>query len=246
MTSPEIKPNSPKALLPYVGYGLVLFSLLDLLIFLYPPQFLDFTWEYNTFNYFVDSSAGTVVGFWIVLSRELAGLERYKIEKVLNRFLAWITLILAIIYFLLVPFGISAAFRLHRNNGFLATNQQNQGLQQLETIRSRVNSASDADLGNLQRQVPNNPSNPLPANNPTEFRKALLAQLDAQANNIREQTKTAIANSRQAILKRTLKSVLGALIVSFIFLRLWLQDPKRKESIASLVFARKRNPIQPK
>lgn len=246
MSSPEIKPSSAKATLPYVGYGLVLFSLLDLIIFLYPLRFLDPSWEYNTFNYFVDSSAGTLVGFWIVLSRELGSIEKYKIEKVINRFLAWLTLILSIVYFLLVPFGLSAAFRLHRNNVFLATNQQGQGLEQIETFRSRINSATDAQLGSLQQQIPINPANPIPANNPTEFRKALLTQLDSQAQSIREQTTTAIANSRQAILKRTLKSFLGALIISFVFLRLWLQEPKRRDSIGSLIFARKRRPNQPR
>lgn len=221
-----------KAALPYVGYGLVVFSILDLLIYLIPIRFFDFNWEFNTFNYFVDSSPGSIVGFWIVLSREFnESINKYIIEKTLIRFLAWSTLFLSIIYFLLIPVGVSAAFRLYKNTNAQFMFQQSNGIAQVEQIRSKIKTASDRDLAGLQKQIPNDSKTSIPFQSPSTFRQSLLEQIDNQANSVRAQTAQAIKNNREVVLKRTLKSLVGAVIVGLLFLRFWLQDPKRRMAI---------------
>jgi hypothetical protein len=226
-----ISSKRAKATLPYVGYGLVVFSILDLLIYLIPLRFFDFNWEFNTFNYFVDSSPGFIVGVWIVLSRELdSSKEKYFIEKTLIRYLAWFTIPLSIIYFLLIPIGISASFRLYKNTKAQAVFQQNNRITQIEKVRTKVDTASDNDLLGLQKQTPNINS-PSINQTPSIFRQSLLSQIDDQIKTIKTQTEQSISNSKELLIKRTLKSTIGALITGVLFLSFWLQNVKRKIAI---------------
>jgi hypothetical protein len=225
-----------KSSLPYVGYGLALFSILDLLIYLFPLGFLNSNWEFNTFNYFVDSSPGTIIGFWLVLSQEFVNSgERSKIEKKLMGFLAWLALFLSIIYFALIPFGVSAAFRIYKSNNAQFFDQQNIGIERLEEVGKRIATASDQDLAALQKEINNNRKIP-EILSPDKFKQNLSEQLESQLKAIKTQTQQSVSNNKEVILKRTLKSVIGASIISFIFLRFWLQNENRKQSIIKLLF----------
>jgi hypothetical protein len=224
--------------LPYVGYGLALFSIIDLLIYLFPLGFLNFNWEFNTFNYFVDSSPGTVIGFWLVLSQELVDSEaRSKIENFFMGFSAWLALFLGIVYFLMIPMGVSAAYRLYSSNNAQIFFQQKNGIAKVEEVRKNIVTASDQDLAGLQKQIPNNPTLS-PIQSPDKFRQSLIDQLESELKAIKSQTQDSLNNNQISILKRTIKSMVGALIVGFIFVKFWFQNVRRRKSIIKAIFSK--------
>ncbi|AFY72985.1 hypothetical protein Syn7502_00854 [Synechococcus sp. PCC 7502] len=236
-----INSENAKATLPYVGYGLALFSLLDLIIYLIPLKFFDFSWEFNTFNYFVDSSPGTLIGFWLILSRELKqDLDKFKIEKTLIRVFAWFSLFLSLIYFALIPLGVSASLKLTRVTNIQYSIQEKQKISQAEELRKKINTATDQELEVFQKQIPNTSETPNPIQSPGKIRENLLQQLDDQIKTVQSQIEESVNNSNESIRKRTVKSVVGAVIIALLFLRFWWQNSGRRSAIFSLLFRKKR------
>ena len=86
------------AMLRLVGYGLITMALLDYISLIFPPQFMNPSWEFQTVGGVVERIPIVLLGLVFVFCGERQA--RKTIEHKLLKFLSWLTLIFAIVLFL--------------------------------------------------------------------------------------------------------------------------------------------------
>ena len=217
MTASKSKkyPQNLSFILALVGYcllGLTLFDILDILI---PPRFLDPAWEFQALGNIVERVAVPLLALGLILYSET---KPFRISFV-SRF----CLVLGLIFFLMVPLGISDTLRINAQNEQRASGQFNQQKAQIQQVKSLItNSTTAPELETLKKQL-NIPDSNLNTNNPNELRKQLLAQVTQAENNLAVQAPAEQRRSRNALLKKSVKWNVGALVSSFVFITMWLK-----------------------
>ena len=110
-----------------VGYALLALSLFDVIDIFIPALFTNPAWEFQMVRSLVERVPVPLLGAVLVFSGE----KSLKIFKVLS----WVCLLVGVLFFLLVPLGISASLRLNSQSAqelnTRVTQQANQ-LQQLQ------------------------------------------------------------------------------------------------------------------
>ena len=200
------------ALVGYCLLGLALFDVLDILI---PPRFLDPAWEFQAIGNIVERVAVPLLALGLILYSET---KPFRISFV-SRF----CLVLGLIFFLMVPLGISDTLRINEQNEQRASGQFNQQKAQIQQVKSLItNSTTAPELETLKRQL-NIPDTNLNTNNPDELKKQLLARVTQVENNLAVQAPAEQRRSRNGLLKKSLKWNVGALVSGFVFITMWLK-----------------------
>jgi len=195
------------------GYALLALSLLDLIEMFVPPRFTDPAWEFQLVNNLVERVPVPLLGLVLVL----VGEQSFRIFK----FLSWACLVVGLLFLLLVPLAASSAWRIERLNQL----QYNQQTAQIQQIKAQLNQATtDAEINNALARL--NPQGPPPEiNNPQETKRQILGKI-AQAEQIAKAQIANRAGTTQTRLKRTVKSILGALVSAAVFLTIWRKTRK--------------------
>jgi len=195
------------------GYALLALSLLDLIEMFVPPRFTDPAWEFQLVNNLVERVPVPLLGLVLVL----VGEQSFRIFK----FLSGACLVVGLLFLLVVPLAASSAWRIERLNQL----QFNQQTAQIQQIRAQLNQATtDAEINNVLARL--NPQGPPPQiNNPQETKRQILGKI-AQAEQIAKAQIANRAGTTENRLKRTVKSILGALISAAVFLTIWRKTRK--------------------
>ncbi len=201
-----------------VGYGLLLFALIDTLLVFYPPQFTNAAWELQTMGAVVERLPVPLLGLVMVFFGE--DYERNALENIFLKIVSWFSLLLAIAFLLLLPLGINNTLRINaeNNQGIQAQAQQRQA--ELEAVEAQVNQSSTADLQNLALEL-NRMGLPVDAANTQALKSDILARVATAKEKLPGQTQAARNSQRQALFKNSFKWNLGALIGSILFFYIW-------------------------
>lgn len=208
-------------ILRWVGYGLLVLALFDVVEMFIPARFMNPNWEFQTFGALVERVAVPLIGFVLVF---FAGLnERGNNEGTILRFLSWLTLLLGIIYFIAVPLGVINTVRIYKQ-------QQEQitvGLKQQQSVIEEVKKSLGGSINEAQMQqiLARLSGGRAPKiKNPQELQQAkqqvstLINQSESQ---LQTQVQTARSNQRMNLLKKSVKWNLGALIAGALFMTIW-------------------------
>lgn len=210
------------SLLNKIGYGFLLMSLLDFITLITPTRFMNPVWEFQTFGAIVERSAVLLLGFALVFFGERDG--RSKLELPLLRLLSWLVLVIAVLFFLMIPLGVFNSFRIDRLNKQQITAQIVRGKTQVQQIQQQLaeittkeqmedflNSFSRAgrspEIGSTQQLE--------------EVKGQLASSLVQGEKNLSTQAKELQANHRLELLKSSVKWNLGALIAGVLLLGIW-------------------------
>lgn len=199
-----------------VGYGLIILIFFDWVELFYPPQFMNPAWEFQAFGQIVERAAIPLIGLCFIF---FAGNSaRASWEAKLLKFLHWLTLLLAIIYFLLIPLGIANTFRINRQNTQQISNQSREKIDRVQQIIA--NSQNPEEVRQFIANLTANPQTNSDRSNRS------LQELKKQANNlssasIHSEAEKNSQQARRALLKRSIKWNLGALISGFLFAIVW-------------------------
>lgn len=200
------------ALVGYCLLGLALFDVLDILI---PPRFLDPAWEFQALGNIVERVAVPLLALGLILYSET--------KPFLRNLASRLCLVLGLIFFLMVPLGISDTLRITEQNEQRASGLFNQQKAQIQQVKSLIsNSTTAPELETLKRQL-NIPDTNLNTNNPDELKKQLLARVTQVENNLAVQAPAEQRRSRNGLLKKSLKWNVGALVSGFVFITMWLK-----------------------
>lgn len=208
------------SLMPFAGYVILGFSLVDFLHILIPLQLTNPVWEFQTIGRLVGQVWAPLLGLIFIFShREYVG----KSEINLLRIISWFSLLLGLFYLLLLPLGVGNTLRIHNSRNLQISAQVSQQLEQLAQVKSRIERAnSPAEIANLATSF--NPQSPVPQiENPQEFKDELLSQVAQVERNVRTQAVAARQNQKNALLKDSLKFNFSAILAGIAFIGIWVQ-----------------------
>lgn len=209
-------------LLHMVGYGILLLILVDVITIIFPVRLQIPTWEFQVIGQLVERIPVLFLGLVLVFLGE--GNPRGRYEGVVLKLLSWLTLVLAIVYFLMVPIGILNTIRIDQENAQKANLEFSQRISQIQVAQSQIDRAqSPEELGVLVTFLRN-------SGTATNLSSEDLPQMKQQLTQIlknREQFFLAdrdfdVSKKYRTLLKQSLKWNLGAFIAGTLLFLMWL------------------------
>lgn len=206
-------------LMRLLGYGLLIFALLDYIYIVIPPRFTNPAWELQTIGAFIEHAAIPLLGLMLVFYRYQGYIS--KLEKHLLGLLSWGSLLLGLLYLLMVPLGIIDTGRIYHSNNAQIDAQLSQQRQQVEQIKVKLNQATtDEQLRQLFASLtPEGRS--LKINNPQTFKEQSLAQISQNDRNLQAKADSVRKNQQNALLKNSIKWNIAALVSGILFIWIW-------------------------
>ncbi|MDY6900247.1 MAG: HpsJ family protein, partial [Cyanobacteriota bacterium] len=169
----------------------------------------------------VERVAVPLIGFAFIF---LAGLnERGHKEGIILKILSWLTLLLGIIYFIIVPLGVINTVRIYKQQQEQITVR----LQQQKSVIEQVKKTLDSPINETQMQqilARLNGGRAPEIKSPEELQQAkqqLSTFINKGESDLETQVQTARSNQRLNLLKKSVKWNLGALIAGALFITIW-------------------------
>ncbi len=218
MSTGDASENLTVYRLRWIGYGLLIFALIDVIHILTSVQTSDPTWGLQTIGQFVERVVVPLLGFALVFFGEFYG--RRGPEKLALRILSWLCMVLAILFFLMAPAVVFQSVSLKGQAEQQASKVVDQRLAQLKQLEDQLNKSNPEQIKALASQlntlgVQVDPKNPEAVKDQIETRiKTFREQLPAQVQG-------AAASQTSGLLKNAVKWSLGALVAGALFLYLW-------------------------
>ena len=204
-----------------VGYGILLLTAVDLFTILVPPRFMNPTWEFQAFGQCIERVPVLFLGLILIFFGEEN--PRGNIERIFVKLLSWMTLILAVIFFLLVPISIFNTIRIDQTNEQRANFELDQQLSQLRQVRGQVERAeSPEDLRGLVALLRTGGTAPsLSSSDVSQTQERLYAVLKNREQLFLADNGRRISRQHRALLKQSFKWTIGAVISGILLLLTW-------------------------
>ncbi len=196
--------------LRWVGYSLLIFALIDMIVVLIPLRLTDPAWELQAIGTLVDRVAVPLLGLALVFFGEF--LDRRKFERLPLTILSWLCLMMAILYLLMFPLGLLDTSRIagRQDQSF---NTQLANLQKLET---QLNQSNSEDLKKLASQL-NQVGISVDTQNPEGLKTTILERL----NLVKAKNQADYGEQRMALLKGAVRISIGSILASVLFFFIW-------------------------
>lgn len=207
--------------LRFIGYGLLLLAFLDIAEIAIPPQFMNPTWEFQTMGALVERVPVPLIGLGLVFLGENSG--RSKRARRLLKVLSWLSLLVAVLFFLLVPMGVLNTVRIDEENQQRLDVQLSQGIAELEAVGRELDSATTPDeVRSLLGSISGGEAPVIESSQDVREAKAALetALTDGEASLQRDANNT-LMERRRGLLKRSVKWNIGAIISGALFFTIW-------------------------
>lgn len=205
----------------WIGYGLLILALFDVIEMFIPARFMNPNWEFQTFGALVERVAVPLIGLSFVF---VAGLnERGNKERLILKFLSWLTLLLGIIYFITVPLGIINTVRIYKQNNQQITARLNQQKTAIEQVKKTLDGPiNEAQMQQLLARLSGGSAPEI--RSPEELKEAkqqVSTFVNQGESQLETQVQAARSNQRINLLKKSVKWNLGALIAGALFITIW-------------------------
>lgn len=198
-----------------LGYGLLLLAFLDWVEIFTPPNFMNPTWEFQTIGAYVERVPVPLIGLTMIFYGEFQ--SRNKWELPILKFLSWLSLLLAILFFLMIPLGIANTVRLNKQSAAQINTASQEQISRVEQIAQKLNEATPEKIETiLKRQGAASESK-----NMQQVKEELLSKVTQAKTQIKNQAKTTQSNQGFNLMKTSVKWNLGALIAAALFLSIW-------------------------
>lgn len=204
--------------LRWVGYGLLILSLLDTIAVLTPANFGIRAWELQTIGAIVERVPVPLLAMALIFFGE--GYDRRRLEDIFLKILSWVCLLLALTFLLMLPLGIFGTISVNNQNNKQITTQANQQLAQLQQVEERLNKGTPEDLKNLGAEL-TRLGVEADTKNPQELKSQILARITPAKERLQTQSTAVQSNQRLGLFKNAIKWLLGALISSVLFFMMW-------------------------
>lgn len=204
-----------------VGYGFLILFALDLAEIFIPPQLLNPEWEFQTLGNIVERVAIPFIALLLIFQG--GNYLRKGWEFVALTSLSWLSLLVGILFLVSVPLGIINTIRIDKINTTKITNTTNQRLELLQEVETRLkNVQNKQDMEVLITQL-NSGNAPIIENDQqlAQVKTNLNEFIKTSRNQLNNQTKMAVKQTKKSLFKRSVKWNLGALISGVLFIIIW-------------------------
>lgn len=197
-----------------VGYGLLVLALGDLIYILVPPQFMNPIWEFQTIGTLVERVPVPLLGLLLVFSS--SSKSRKKWELAMLKFLAWISLIIGILFLLLIPLLIVDSLRLNNQIDQQINSQLTEQLTKLQQLEKQVGNSSDKDMNAILTRL--NQGDLVNSGNTQQKKTKLLSEIQKSRSAVESKFEAVGTEQRFGLLKKFTKWSLGVLIAGVLFI----------------------------
>ena len=135
---PQNVENQPIVLWRFVGYILLLFSLMDYVEIFVPTHFLDPVWEFQIMGQLVEHIWAPLIGLTFVFIQQQY-ISRFELQVL--SFLSWLSLILGLLYLLMLPLGINDIISIYNSTNAQITHQAVQQKEEFSKLTQLLNKA---------------------------------------------------------------------------------------------------------
>ena len=208
------------SLIRLVGYGLLLMATIDFFSLIIPPQLMNPVWELQTTGALVERIPVTLLGIALIYYGERS--DRTPIEVFLLKWLSWLSLILAIFFFLLIPFNISNSVRIYQKQNAHVNLQVTQKVEPMSKFKQKLKSANSSEqIQTILQQQTRQPISIPDSLDSNKLKDNLLNNINKQEKTLKLRAKKINSARLSVILKNCIKWNLGALVSGCIFLFIW-------------------------
>jgi hypothetical protein len=213
---PTIKP------IRWVGYGLLISALFDLIGILIPPNFMNPVWELQTIGSIIEQTPMALIGNALAF---LGGYyERSKWEIPTLRILSWSTFFAGLALFLFIPLGLIDTVRVDQQNSQQLTAQFNQSMAVIYQVKEELNKTdTPAEAEVLLSRLSNAGLSPeiKNAKQVAEVKDKLITYIVQSENKLKAELKATQSSQRLSLLKSSVKWNLGAFVFGFLLINFW-------------------------
>jgi hypothetical protein len=205
----------------YIGYGLLTLFLLNLATILYPLQLMNPEWEFGIMGQLVDRAPIALIALALIFAGEKT--QRTRWERPLVRLLSWLTLIISVAYFLMIPLLVVDGIRIARQNRTQVEEQLTEITGEISTVQQRLEQANTQEqlqtlFTQLQSEQGITPTN---VQDLETARQELSTELANSDRELRTQAQDTLQSLSQQLIRNAAKWIVGALIIGTLFLTLW-------------------------
>jgi len=213
-----------------IGYSLLALCLVDLIYVLFPPEFTNPVWEYQTVGDLIKLVPVPLLAMMLLFYGETA--LRSKLERLALRILSWTTLGVGVLLLLMIPLVVSDAARINRFNNTQITTQVTQQTIQLDATKKQLEQATQGQLASLVPQPDKAGNLPDMPKTPAQAKTQILINIDRAKTQAQTQADEARGNVRRNLLKNTIKLTVESFISGFTFVYIWIRTDwaRRAES----------------
>jgi hypothetical protein len=208
--------------LRWVGYGLLALAIFDWVELLIPLQLMNPVWELQTLGELVEKVPVLLVGAALVFlgdREEIEGIEKWVLKG-----LSWCMLLLAIAYFLMIPWGLFNTSQLDRQTRQRIDAQVVEARTLAEQARSSLAQVqTSGDLQILVRHL-SQAGIALPSGDAPDLetlKTHVQQELAVMEQQVNHQARQNLNDERFELFKKSLKWNLGALVSAMLFMILW-------------------------
>lgn len=226
------------SIMRWVGYGLLVLTILDYIAVLLPTRLMNPAWEFETMGSIIERIPVPLLAAALIFFGE--NQARSKWEKPLLKVLSWASLVFAIVLFLMIPFwGINNTLRLNTQTQTQINSQYNAQVEQLDQVEEHLNQASSEEIIELLESQGFEVEGA-----PGSTKEQLLNQLEQVRQRVKTQADTERGNRGQALFESSIKWNLSAFISGALFAYIWRLTRWARGAAKKKAKAAKREPKQ--
>ncbi len=198
-----------------LGYGLLLLAFFDIVEMFVPPNFMNPAWEFQTFGALVERVPVPLIGLVLVFFGETN--SRSQWEFPLLKLLSWLTLLFALLFFLLIPLGIGNTLRLNNQSAAQISTLSKQQISQAEQAEKQLNQATPQQIDSFLKSQ----GSSLDGKSPEELKAQVLSKVSQVKKQIKTKAEATQSFRGLNLIKSSVKWNLGALVAGGLFISIW-------------------------
>lgn len=205
------------SLLPYAGYALLAFSIINFLHILIPPNFTNPTWELQTMELLIGQVWAPLLGLILIFSHRDV-LSKWEVKCL--AFLSWLSLFFGLFYLLMLPLGVHNTRRVNQLQSRQIAVRIAEQRRQIQLVKSRLQAANTPE--DIMRVAGAVNGRFLPEREDVQaLRQQFLDRIEQADRRIQSEGEERRENAKVALIKDSLKSNLIAIVAGIWFIGLW-------------------------
>lgn len=203
-------------ILNWLGYILLIASLVDYVLILFPPQLTNPEWELQAFTRMVNNAWFLLLSLILIFIPNRTRMRRFELNFL--SLLRWILLLGGVVYISLIPLAITNAQRIHQASITTVIEEETARQQQLTNVQEAIEN-QDIPQAQLERIGDALGLEEIPESD--TVKEALIAKIREQKQQLRQEVEATRRERSRELLRRSFRTNLGAFLIGVFLIRLW-------------------------